>query len=374
MFNCEIIDLRPSISKYFINKAIAKNNLIGYSSLYSLSKIYNLAIFLRNTAFKKKFIKIKKAPCKVISIGNITVGGTGKTPFTCLLAKKLQYNGLKVAIVSRGYKRKGSNKICLVSDRDKILTSAIYSGDEPYMLSQKIPGVPVIVGKNRYKCSLFAKNKFNIDVIILDDAYQHQYIYRDINILIINANNPFGNGQLLPCGILREPIDSIQRANLIIINKTQNNLLLTPIYSKIQKYNPNVPILKATYKPKLLIPINNSNESQKINFLREKKVLAFSGIGDPVSFITCLKNEGINIKKYLIFSDHHWFSKKDIETILHHSLDVDCILTTDKDRIKIEKFLNLFSKPIFRLSMALNIINGERLLNNICKGMLTHQK
>ena len=372
--NFEIIDFRPSLSKYVIRQSSPQNSLIGFSFLFALSKIYHLATSLRNTAFRKKFIKVKKAPCKVISIGNIAVGGTGKTPFACFLAQKLKDEGLKVAILSRGYGRSGSLKICLVSDGEKILSSARDSGDEPYMISQKLDGVPVIVGKNRYQCSLFAKKKFDIDIVILDDGFQHQYIHRNINLLVINANNPFGNGQLLPCGILREPIENIKRANLILINKIQNNLPLDPIYNTIKKYNPNVAIFKATYVPKLLIPLDNEGKNQKIDFLKGKNVLAFSGIGDPQSFIRCLKNEGINIKTHLIFSDHHWFSKKDIETIIRHASEADCIITTDKDRIKIKKYLHLFPMPIFALSMGLNIIDGVEKLKKICLGLLYHQK
>ncbi|MGA1824471.1 MAG: tetraacyldisaccharide 4'-kinase [bacterium] len=355
------IDLRPSIQKIF-NK---RNN----NFLFALSGLYYVIMTLRNRAFKEKLIKIRKAPCSVISVGNITVGGSGKTPVVCFLARRLKEKGFNVAIISRGYKRKNHNKIFLVSNGTRILASPHESGDEPYMIARSLPDIPVIVGKDRYQCCVFAQNTLGTNIALLDDAYQHQYLYRDVNILIINGANPFGNGNLLPGGILREPLTSMRRADIIVINKMQNRKSVT-LTHRIKRYNPNAALFNATYDMEKINAFTLSGKGQGEISLKGKSAVLFSGIGDPSSLKKTVEDEGILVHKQLIFADHHWYSDDDMDTIVSYTEGVDCIITTEKDLIRLQKYFNRFPVPIFTFTMKTNFVGGESRFIDACISLL----
>ena len=194
----------------------------------TLSLLYRMIIRLRNIYFEKKLITIKRLPCKVISVGNITMGGTGKTPTVIYLSNLLKKKGCKIGIVSRGYKRTTNGSV-LVSNGIKVLKKWEEVGDEPYMMAKKLKGVPIVVDKNRYRGGVLLVNEFNPDIILMDDGFQHRKLHRDFDIILINGKDDYRKHTLLPYGLFREPWDSILRANVILTTKQKPSSYLHEI-------------------------------------------------------------------------------------------------------------------------------------------------
>src|SRR4030066_495268 len=196
--------------------------------LTPLSHIYRITGFIRMKLYETGLLRTKRLPCPVICVGNITTGGTGKTPAVIAIARLLQggqvsnlspQRSQRIAILTRGYKRKSKEPILAVNDGNEILCTPQDAGDEPYLIASALKGIPVIVGKDRYCSGQYAIERFGSNLFILDDGYQHIRLHRDLNILLIDATNPMGNGHLLPRGILREPLSAVARANGIIISR-----------------------------------------------------------------------------------------------------------------------------------------------------------
>lgn len=330
----------------------------------SLSFLYGFSVYLRKKSYAKGLISVKRLACPVVSVGNITVGGTGKTPIVGMIAKFLLDHGRHPVILTRGYKRRGGKNIKIISDTEKILATPEESGDEPYMLARWLPGIPIIVGKNRYASAMFALKKFIVDCFILDDGFQHIRLFRDMDILVINARDPFSNGRLLPWGHLREPLCSINRASLFLLNKSIPGQNLDCISSVIRKYNTKAPIIETTYTPVCFVSASNEKLFISISTLKGKSVLAFSGIADPSSFFEFLKEIGVIIVKSLIFSDHHWFSEKDLDKIgrIANSSAAEYIITTEKDGVRLPPWCR---DNIYILKMKMGFGKSQQILESI---------
>src|SRR3972149_9569915 len=225
-------------------------NPIFSSLLLILSWFYGLGHRLRLALYNRGILKTKNLSIPVISIGNLTAGGTGKTPTIIMIAELLKGMGKKVAVLSRGYKGKAEGEINVVSDGDKILLNPLESGDEPYMMAARLKGIPVITGSDRYKTGKYAIEKFGTKIILLDDGYQHVQLDRNFNILLLDSNSPFGNGYLLPRGTLREPPSYINRADVIILTKDKGQK------SEIRSQKSEV--CKSRYVSESFIDMNNN--------------------------------------------------------------------------------------------------------------------
>lgn len=282
-----------------------------------LEGLYKIGLFCDRLVARPK-----KVPPFVISIGNLTTGGCGKTEMVLKIAEMLKDR--KVCILSRGYKGRYENKGILVK-RDMEVEDV---GDEPLMLSKRID-LPIFVGKDRVKNAIFAYKTLKIDTIILDDGFQYWDIFRNLDILLINGNDPFGNYHLLPYGRLREPLSSIKRSDIIVITKRCNQKLI----DQIRQFNKTSPIFEAYYKPEAFI--DNDGGLYPLSYIFGKRVLAISGIQDPASFEKILKDLGGNVSS-LRFSDHHFYSTSDIENIKDKAKGCDVIVSTlkDKERLK----------------------------------------
>jgi len=302
-----------------------------------LSFLYGFAIQLRFVAYKTGFLRAKHLPAHVISIGNITTGGTGKTPFVAMLAKWAEIHGFKVAILSRGYKGKRSNDSHVVSDGKTILASVDDAGDEPVMLATTLSSVPVLVSKKRYKIGSLALKLFGSELLLLDDGYQHISLHRDMNILLIDANRQFGNRSLLPLGPLREPIKQIKRADIIVITKCTDTHTGGKLFDYFQKNFPAKSIFRSRYFPnQVIFPLARTTHPPDI--LNGKNVVVFAGIAHPDDFLETVKSCGANIVYFQAFSDHHFFSAHEIEELVSwkKQSNVDFLLTTEKDWIRID--------------------------------------
>lgn len=331
-----------------------KCNPIFYPLLYLLSLLYGLVVRLRLMLYKLSIKKTAKLDCKVISVGNITVGGSGKTPFTIMLAKMLKSQGKSVCIISRGYKRK-STGVLIVSDKEKILVDVENGGDEPFLIARCLPGVPVIVASKRFGGGIKAIEKFNPDVVILDDGYQHIQLYRDLNIMLLDGREGFGNKKLLPFGILREPLSELKRAQII--------------FSKgdIEDSNKITPLKKEEVNIFNLNPVelyNFHNETLTIEDLLGKDAAMFCAIANPESFRNTLKSMDINIKEELFYKDHHWYDEDSLKELRNLAANNDIVITTEKDFVKLTDSLKE-CKNIYALKTECTIIkNGLKNLED----------
>lgn len=323
--------------------------------LYLTSLLYCALIKLRLSLYSHRVFETKKVGCKVVSVGNLTVGGTGKTPTVDLIARKLRARGLKVVVVSRGYGGKLRAEVGVVSNGQELLMSPAEAGDEPYMLAKKLRDVPVLVGSNRYKVCSYALKEFAPDYFILDDGYQHINLKRDVNILLVDGELGFGNSFIFPRGPLRESISGINRADIVLINKTPkkgNDELI----SLIGKEKPGLPIFKSSYLAETLVSLDGDAEVG-IDKLDGARVCALSAIADPSSFSSLLISLGAVVEMDRIFADHHSFTVDDIETILKEAgqQDISMIIMTEKDAVKMEGLDVVSEIPIFYLAITLDM-------------------
>ncbi|MBP9477798.1 MAG: tetraacyldisaccharide 4'-kinase [Sebaldella sp.] len=314
--------------------------------MYILSIIYGVITKIRNKLYDHKILKINKVEnVELICVGNITVGGTGKTPAVQYFAKKIINDKKKVAVLSRGYNGKRKSDPMIVRDENGIYATSLEAGDETYLHSLNLE-IPIVVSKNRFLGAKLLKEKYNVDIIILDDGYQHRKLFRDKNILLIDATNPFGGGYLLPKGRLRESLDGIKRADEIIISKTnfvQKNIV-DEITNKLKKYNK--PIFLAVHKEDHFY--NQSLVNFPLETIKGKDVLLFSSIANPENFKkSILKLEPKSVKE-IKFSDHHIYSDIEIEEISREAVDYDFIITTEKDIVKIKK--NIENMLVLKIS------------------------
>ena len=311
-----------------------------------LNRLYETIIGARNSLYEKGVFKTHSLGAKTVSIGNVTVGGTGKTPLVALVAEILAENGEKVCILTRGYGRENSRQQVLVSDGEKIIAEVREAGDEPFELAGKLLGKAIVVANaNRVAAGNWARDKFGITAFVLDDAFQHLRVARDLDVVCIDATNPFGNGKILPAGVLREPLENLKRADAIVI--TRANLIedVSDLKSQISKYNSTCPIFVSENKISRLVNLNdfaakslNSLSAADIEQPEANNYLAFCALGNPNNFFEQLRAENFNVTATQTFPDHHFYTPKDIEKLLTkaNQTKAKMLLTTAKDAVKLK--------------------------------------
>jgi|YNPMSStandDraft_1061717.scaffolds.fasta_scaffold04676_2 tetraacyldisaccharide 4'-kinase len=329
--------------------------------LYPLTPIYKLAVMARNILFAKGILKIEKVNSKVVSIGNLTIGGSGKTPLSIYVAKLFKEKGLNVAILSRGYGRK-TKGFHLVSDGNKIYGSVNETGDEIYMTAIECK-VPCAVSESRIEGAKKLLSKFKLDLILLDDGFQHRYIYRDVDIVIFDQNFLIKSGsirqQLLPTGDMRESFKALKRADAIIINRKFSNKMSLPI--DLIPYFENKKIFDAHYEAIGIVDIKKQVCYDLQDFHMQNS-LAVSGIANPESFFEILENNNITCSNKLIFRDHKSYNIKEIQKIRKKFYDTNsmCVLTTEKDAVKLKDFnKELDDIPIYYLKIEIKLDEKE---------------
>jgi tetraacyldisaccharide 4'-kinase len=322
------------------------------SPLYLLSLPYGGAVRLRVLLYSLGLLNPKHLPCPVISVGNITVGGTGKTPLVMAIARELTNRGIPVAILSRGYKGKKIS-VPLVSDGQIVSLSPEDSGDEPFLMAKTLKNIPILIGKNRFVNGQMALQRFGVRGLVLDDGYQHLRLHRDLNILLIDSHIGFGDYHLLPRGILREPLSHLRRANLFLLTKVEDPESYQYLEKKIHEIHPSAQVFHSDYEPVSLVS-SSEEEQEELHSLRGKKVLALSGIANSNYFSSLLKKCGMEIVKELIFPDHHLYTLQDLSFIEKKSKGVNSIVTTEKDMVKLKK-LNISHLPFWALRIEMKI-------------------
>lgn len=344
--------------------------------LYIFSIIYRALVNLKLLGFKVGAFSKKRLGMYVISLGNITVGGTGKTPTAQRLAHEIHEMGYRVVILNRGYRAKWDGDVGIVSDGIRVHLSPEEAGDEAYMLAKHLPDVPVLIGTDRYVTGNYAIKNFGAEVAILDDGYQHWQLERDMDILLVDAVNVFGNGYMLPRGTLREPISHIDRADVCLVTKVDQASDASRAYIRkiVREENNHALIVESIHHPKGFIELSDWNRNIKsvgidIRELEGKRVMALSAIGNPASFEQTIADLGIIVVESLRFPDHHDYLVDEIfdATSQAINLEADAIVITEKDAVKMpmppfkrdNKIIESFGPiPIYVLGVEVSFGDG----------------
>ncbi len=307
-----------------------------------LSALYGLVLKCRKLCYAH-LIKRNRLPAKVICIGNITLGGTGKTPAVIAVAQEAKKRGHNPCILTRGYKGKAKD-ISFVSKGDGPILSPTEAGDEACLMANALNGVPIIKGKDRFRAGIAAFENAQLAIVnlqtpalfILDDGFQHWKLHRDVDVVLIDGTNPFGNEKLFPEGIMREPIEALKRSHIILITKADMALpgAVQTITRKIKQYNQEAPVFTASHKPTGLI--NIAGDPKGLEALRGKRIYAFSGIANPTYFQSSLVKYGAHIVEFKKYRDHYIYKQSDIDEIKKEALGLD-IVTTEKDLVKLKQ-------------------------------------
>ena len=306
-----------------------------------LSPLYSFIMTTRGSFYRKGLMKQHRLKVPVVSVGNLVLGGTGKTPLVQYIARLLQQQGGKPAVLSRGYKGSATGSINVVSNPDAILLEASEAGDEPRLLAEKLPGIPVITGKKRFLTGRFAIDSFGADILILDDGFQHLALQRDLDLVLFNASKGLGNGHVLPGGELRESLSGLKRADAFIISNvdTPQKDNVPEFISFLKARFPEIPLFTSSYQPEnVLLRIDNAKNATISHEVAGKIPLyGFCGIAVPASFKMTLEKNGMKLKGFQNFPDHHDYSTSDIRSLLDdaRTSGAEGLITTEKDWVKL---------------------------------------
>jgi tetraacyldisaccharide 4'-kinase len=331
--------------------------------LRPFSVLYGGAMRVRNLCFDRGWFRSVSVPAPVVSVGNLTVGGTGKTPLVGARARFFLGEGRRPAIVGRGYGRIGRGEVA-VSDGSTVLADATHGGDEPVLLALRLPGVPVLVGVDRAAVSRRAIRDFGCDLILLDDGFQHRRLRRDVDIVTLRRNEPFGNGRILPAGPLREPKDGLRRAHVAVLTGTGSK-------------PPDIPcpfILEAEYRP-VHWTEHPSGAKHPPESLAHRFVFAFSGIGNPRSFERTLEGLDAKLVGHRVFADHHRYTTEDLRQVagLAASHGAVAVVTTEKDAMRIGGSWT-GEVPLYDLAIRLEIEGGAENLRRVFGPLLMERR
>lgn len=347
--------------------------------LKAFSWLFGVVVSIRYFLYGAGVLRRHPLGIQVISIGNVTAGGTGKTPVTEIFARTLAAEGRKVAILSRGYRRKEApwwqrvftqvvDPPLVVSDGKHVLLDSAIGGDEPYMLASNLPGVAVIVDRNRVKAGRYAVKRLGCNTLILDDGFQYQKLKHSVEVVLVDSTNPFGNGNLLPRGILREPVRNIRRADIIFLTKCRGDV--SAVKAEIRRYNTKAEIVECNHTPRMLKDVW-SREEFPLEWLSGKTVCTLSGIASPKGFENSLRHLGAKVVWCERYADHHRYDSSEVLYALNRTADMgaDALVTTEKDAVR---FPRLETSPVrcLYLRIVIEILAGResftQIINRIC--------
>jgi tetraacyldisaccharide 4'-kinase len=317
---------------------------VGASVLRTIATLlawpYGWLIKLRNFLFECGILKVKKLDCRVISVGNLVVGGTGKTPMVLWLAQFLYEEGLRVAVVSRGYRGDHAGGPLVVSDGQHLHTDGRLSGDEPQLLARRLPTIPVLCSAKRAVAVEAAIREFKSDVVILDDGFQHRSVGRDLAIVMLDAVNPFGNGRLFPRGIMREQATALARAQALVLSRFDSSYQAQHNLEDLLSRWPDKQIFRAVHSPSRLFEVV-SDEDKPLSSLKQVRTAAFAGIAQPDDFFASLVGLGAELVYANALPDHHPLSRGLLESFLQEAsgLEPELWVITEKDWVRLPEDL-----------------------------------
>jgi tetraacyldisaccharide 4'-kinase len=315
----------------------------------------------------------RQLPCAVVSIGNLTLGGTGKTPLTMWVARWYQQQGWRVAVLSRGYGARPAACLRVVSAGHGPLLDWQAAGDEPYLLARSLPGVPVLIGKDRYRTGRYAYEQFGAQILILDDGFQHYALQRDLDIVLIDASNPFGPGALFPRGILREPLRALRRANAIVLTRVEMATDTLPaLCRQIRQWNSQQPI----YCMMTVVEALHQQDTHSVvdlGALRQRRGVAFVGIGNPQAFVSTLTQLGAEVVTLFVFPDHHPYTQEDWQTMAAtvNKHRAAYLITTEKDAVRLTPSWQA-SVPLYTLRIGVTFAASDRPFSHQLQGLMSH--
>ena len=323
---------------------------------YLLSLPYGGAVRARNRLFDLGVFKQARVGCPVVSVGNLTVGGTGKTPMVIKLAGMLRDRGLRPAVLSRGYGGTSNADVLVVSDGRQLIAGPDEAGDEPVLIARRLRDVPVLAGPKRVVTGRYARENFGVDVLVLDDGFQHRWIHRDLDIVLLDGRAPLGNGFILPRGPLREPPSSLERAGVVVFTRSEKEPA-PAIDGRIAGLLAGRPILRTRVKPTALV--GPDGQEQPLASLAGNRVFAFAGIAQPGSFRLSIESLGGRIAGFRAFPDHHRYTAEDVRQIEQGlgETGADILLTTEKDGVKLSGVENL-RRRLSLLAIETEILDG----------------
>ena len=358
--------------------------LLFAAFLQACSYLFSGIVQLRLWLYRKRIFHDTPLGCLVVVVGNLTVGGTGKTPIVEMFARALRDRGRKVAILSRGYKSKAPplwkrwwyafthrdpEPPRIVSDGQRVLLDSELAGDEPFMLAKNLPGVVVLVDKDRVKAGAYAIKRFGCDTLVLDDGFQYLPLKGRLNLLLVDKTNPFGNGFLLPRGILREPVKHLKRASYVFLTKS-NGRRDEELEHLIRHFNPEAEIIECAHRPQFLQRVGTA-ERRPLDDLNARRIAAFSGIATPESFERFLREGGARLVHVRRFLDHYRFTAEDLNEIFTEAqrAGAEFIVTTEKDAVRIASS-QACPLPLYYLRLEIEILRGaadfQEAVGKIC--------
>ncbi|WP_051327884.1 tetraacyldisaccharide 4'-kinase [Desulfatirhabdium butyrativorans] len=339
--------------------------------LEALSTGYGMAVSLRRRLYEKGFLPQYRLPCFVISVGNITVGGTGKTPMVMRIANLLTHDGFRVAVLSRGYGGRAETAGTIVSDGNGLIRDAALAGDEPVLISRSCPGVPVLAGKNRIASGKLACERFHPDCIVLDDGFQHLALDRDVDIVLLDVRQPAGNGHLLPRGPLREPLAALRSADAFVLTRNGsagNSPAQAPDGFPLGK-----PIFRSNHRELVralihpgqtidFLPAAGEGDSNS-GLISGRRVYRFSGIADNARVDASIEKLGATVAGNMDFRDHHLYDDREIAAIEAEArrCHAGMLVTTEKDAVRLMGRA-AFSIPLAILGIVLEMVPKDRFL------------
>ncbi len=353
----------PSLSDRLIARA-----------LHALSLLYGAAVRARNGAYERGWAKSVSLPCRVVSVGNLTVGGTGKTACVELLARKLIALGGRVAVLSRGYGGRGQG-YWLRWEAGRLATGGAHAGqpsrlpDEPQMLAQHLAGVPVVIGPRRERTGLLACRELGADTLVLDDGFQHRRVKRNCDVVLVHARMPLGGWALLPRGPMREPLDALRRADVIIVTKADEVLeTVEALRERLRAVNPSAVVATAIHEPAHLLYVP-AGEAVSPRGLAGKRIGLVSSIGDPQGFEATVTRLGATVAWHLAFPDHHPYDAADWAAMIQRvqAGRPELIVTTEKDWVRLRPVAESGPRlpaPLAVLGVRMTLVTGEQELDD----------
>jgi tetraacyldisaccharide 4'-kinase len=317
---------------------------------------YRGLLHARQWLYDRRILTSRPLPCAVISIGNLTVGGTGKTPAVEHAVRTLQALGARPAVVSRGYGRR-STGVRVVADGRGVLLPPRDAGDEPFLLARRLPGVPVVVGANRYAAARLALDRFAVSAVVLDDGFQQRTLRKDLEIVLVRADDPWGNGRLFPAGPLREPVEALSRAHLIVVTGAAGPEAVRPVAAVAAQHAPGVPVVAARHEAVECWEARRMAR-EPAQALARRRLFGFAGIAWPGDFRRTLEGLGVDLAGFEAFPDHFWYGRADLDRLAGRAraAGAEGLVTTEKDWVRLG---SLPVSPVSLFALDVRLVLGD---------------
>jgi tetraacyldisaccharide 4'-kinase len=339
------------------------------AGLSALSLGYRGVLRMRDLAYRVKLLRTGRLPCAVISVGNLTLGGSGKTPTVELAVRTLLELGAVPAVVSRGYGRR-TRGVHVVADREGVRADARAAGDEPLLLAERLPGVVVVVGENRYEAGRVAVERHGATALVLDDGFQHRTLAKDLEIVVVQGRAPWGNARVFPRGMLREPLAGLARAHVVVVTNPAGAEPVQAVTATVRRFNRSAAVLAASYRYQDAIEAQTGRHVP-VAELAGRRLLAFAGLGSPQGFADTLDGAGIRRVALAEFPDHHWFTPADLHELARdaRAAGAQGLITTEKDWVRLRD-LPSPPLPLWVLPVRLVLETGQDVWQRLLAGVL----